>query len=163
MILWFNQPGRNNRYRRNLISAHRGFQGNIGLYFAVMQKLGGAPFLWWSEILRVEADFERAEIRLHVDGQKQSVRRVVPFPDFLGLDYAGIVDKHMRPFSAAIARSWELYSTAEVIESGADRAAIEHSVAKECRGPVKGYAIALTNILYKTGEVPWQDVDFSKP
>jgi len=162
MIVWFNQIRRKDA-RRNAISIHRGFQGNIGLFFAVMEKLGHAPFLWWSEILRVSADFERNEVLLSVEGQKKASSCAIPFEDLLRLSYDDLVERHMRPFAAEIARSWDFVRAADVIESGGDREAIEVIVAEECHRIGESpnwYVIALINILYVDAEVPWSDIDF---
>lgn len=161
MIVWFNQTGRG-EVRRNDISVIRGFQGSIGLFFAVMDKLGQAPFLWWSEIMRVGVDFERKEVMLFVPIGGRNLGQTIPFADLLALSYADLVDRYMRPYAAAIARDWKFVQTADVIEDGGDSNAIETSLIKECEQideSPKWYTIALTNILYVDAEVPWSGDD----
>jgi hypothetical protein len=148
MILRFNP-----RFSRAPLSSIGSFKGEIGLFFAVLEKLGKAPFLWWSEILTIKVNFESNQVLLEFG----SIKNSIPFHNLLDLDYTGLVQKYMRPFAADLARSWNFHVTATVIESGGATDQIIEALRKEDPSVSEDEAIALTNILYTDAEVPWQN------
>lgn len=157
MILTFNSDT-----DKSAITCVRVFRGHIGLFFAVMEKLGSAPFLWWSEILTVRVDFEQQIVKLNIhSGKKDSIEIDIPFRELLELNYPDLVREYMRPFAAGVAEAWCLPQTAAVIESGGDREAIEAAIIAEDPPLAKTTIIALTNILYETAKVPWEGVSLT--
>lgn len=147
---------------RMTISAVKGMRGHLGLFFAIMGKMGTAPFLWWSEIIKVVADFELDVIIVQY-GTMNSISTSIPFKDFLELSFPLLVEKYMRPFSAALARSWDLPKTAQAIENQVDSKELDRVLFRECRETgenPKHVETALTNILYTDNFVPWHDKNF---
>ncbi len=93
------------------ISAKGVFQGYGADFLAVMARLYQMPFLWFSEGIFVELDFDSGKLTLRVladqeeDFEAKEVIQEIPLKELVSLPVAKLRDNYIRPFAADLAEN----------------------------------------------------------
>lgn len=124
--------------RAGSISIKGTFSG-LGIDFlAVMARLYELPFLWFSEGMFIELDFDSEKLILKAPEDKdgdlhaEQVVQEIPLSELVCLSVANLRDKYIRPFAADLAEyNFGMPGTAKAIREGWHPALISEIAAEE--------------------------------
>ena len=129
------------------------FRG-LGIDFlAVMTRLYEMPFLWFSEGLTIEIDFDSKKLILTApeddleDFRARKVVQEIPLKELICLSVSELRDKYIKTFAANLAEyNFNMPETANAIRAGQHRSLISELAAEEGH-PVLDTEI--TNLLFR--------------
>jgi hypothetical protein len=139
--------------RKNSISVKGSYPG-LGINFlAVMARLYELPFLWFSEGMFIELDFESEKLILKAPEDKdgdlnvEEVVQTIPFNDLVTMTVPALRELYIRPFAANLAEfNFDMPKTAYAIRAYRHRSEIERLAFDEGH-PVLDDEI--TNLLFR--------------
>jgi hypothetical protein len=142
-------------FRRNkrfvAIRAVGNFRGPEVNFLGVMARLYTMPGLFFLEGVFVEVDFARAVLTLRQPEFKDEevghpeIVQHIPLSELCNLSFSELVDKHIRPFAAALADVFEMPRTAKAIRAGKGAKAVDRIAYAEGH---KVFATEISNLLF---------------
>lgn len=124
--------------RSGNISAKGAFRGANIDFLAVMARLYQMPFLWFSEAIFIELDFDSEKLVLKVPADQtgtfmtREVIEEISFGELICLPAAEIRDKYIRPFAANLAENaFGMPETAKAIRERRLNSLISEIAARE--------------------------------